>query len=134
MTGRNYLDALGGVLGLAVDSELLEPNPVDGMRGVPRGRNRTQKGRAENDPTGTICPIEDREELESFVEASRDVGGAHHMVDLRCLEAGLRLGEATTLRREDCLFGCDADDTSRSIRVQASRSQGTHLGKTKSGS
>ena len=58
-TGRNHLDALSGVLALAVDSEILETNPVDGFRAVLRRRNRTQKGRAQSDPTASICLIEE---------------------------------------------------------------------------
>ncbi len=132
-TGRNYLDALSGVLALAVDSEVLEANPVDGFRAVLRRRNRTQQGRAQSDPRATICPIEDPEELEALVVESRRIGGEAHIVDLLCLDAGLRLGEATALRWEDCWLGSDASDTSRSLRVRASRSRGVHLGKTKSG-
>jgi hypothetical protein len=37
-TGRNYLDALSGVLALAVDSEVLEASPVDGFRAILRRR------------------------------------------------------------------------------------------------
>ena len=36
-TGRNYLDALSRVLALAVDSEVLEANPVERARSTPRG-------------------------------------------------------------------------------------------------
>ncbi len=54
-------------------------------------------------------------------------------MDLLCLDAGLRLGEATALRWEDCSFGCDANDVGRSLRIRASRSRGVHLGTTKSG-
>jgi integrase len=132
-TGRNYLDALSGVLALAVDSEVLEANPVDGFRAILRRRNRTQKGRAQSDPTASICPIEDPTELDAFVAESRKVGGAAHIVDLLCFDAGLRLGEATALRWEDCSFGRDASDTTRSLRIRASRSRGLYLGKTKSG-
>ena len=132
-TGRNYLDALSGVLALAVDSEFIETNPVDGFRSVLRRRNRTQKGRAQSDPTASICPIEDPAELDAFVAESRKVGGAAHIVDLLCFDAGLRLGEATALRWEDCSFGRNAMDTDRSLRIRASRSRGVHLGKTKSG-
>ena len=42
-TRRRHLDALNGVLALAVDLEILETNPVDGFRAVLRRRNRTQK-------------------------------------------------------------------------------------------
>jgi integrase len=132
-TGRNYLDALSGVLALAVDSEVLEANPVDGFRAVLRRRDRTQQGRAANDPTASICPIESAEEVAAFVTESQKVGGAAHIVDLLCLDAGLRLGEATALRWEDCSFGSDPNDVHRSLRVRASRSRGIHLGKKKSG-
>jgi integrase len=116
-----------------VDSELLETNPVDGFRAILRRRNRTQKGRAQSDPTASIYPIEDPAALDAFVAESRNIGGAAHIVDLLCCDAGLRLGEATALRWEDCSFGRDAADTSRSLRIRASRSRGVHLGKTKSG-
>jgi hypothetical protein len=122
-TGRNYLDALTGVLALAVDSELLEANPVEGFRAVLRRRNRTQKGRAQSDPRANICPIEEPAELDALVEHSRKVGGPVHIVDLLCLDAGLRLGEATALRWEDCRFGRDANDTTRSLRIRASWSR-----------
>ena len=42
------------------------------------------------------------------------------------VDAGLRLGEATALRWEDCTFGRDANDTMRSLRIQAIRSRGVH--------
>lgn len=132
-TGRNYLDALSGVLALAVDSEVLEANPVDGFRAVLRRRNRTQRGRAQGDLAASICPIESAEELDGLVAHSRLAGGPAHIVDLLCLDAGLRLGEATALRWEDCTFGHDANDTARTLRIRASRSRGVHLGTTKSG-
>ena len=119
-TGRNHLDALSGVLGMAVDSELLEVNPVDGFRAVLRRRTRTQRGRAESDPTASICPIEEPEALDALVAASQRAGGEAHIVNLLCLDAGLRLGEATAFRWEDCWFGTDAADTSRSLRIRAS--------------
>ena len=53
-------------------------------------------------------------ELDAFVTESRKVGGAAHIVDLLCIDAGLRLGEATALRWEDCSFGRNAADTARS--------------------
>jgi integrase len=95
--------------------------------------HRTQKGRAASDPTASICPIESAEEVAAFATASQAVDGAAHIVDLLGLDAGLRLGEATALRWEDCFFGRDANDPHRSLRVRASRSRGVHLGTTKSG-
>ena len=71
--------------------------------------------------------------MDALVTHSRQEGGAAHIVDLLCLDAGLRLGEATALGWEDSMFGRDANDTTRSLRIRASRSRGVHLGKTKSG-
>jgi integrase len=132
-TGKNYLDALSGVFAVAVDYEILDANPVDGFRGYLRRRNRTQRGRAGNDSRANRFPIEHASEVDAFVAASRMAGGPAHIVDLLCLDAGLRLGEATALRWEDCVFGVDAADTTRAVCVRVSRSRGVHLGTTKSG-
>jgi hypothetical protein len=59
-------------------------------------------------PCGWAVPLHhyraDRTRLLEHVAASRMAGGPAHIVDLLCLDAGLRLGEATALRWEDCVF------------------------------
>src|SRR5262249_19634064 len=70
-TGRNFLDALAGVLGYAVELELIDTNPVDGFRSVLRRKTRTQRGRAESDIGRHIRPIEEPVELARLVEATR---------------------------------------------------------------
>jgi hypothetical protein len=57
-TGLTYLSALSGVFGYAVDLELLEANPVDGLRGTLRRRRRTKRGRAAASRAGRIRPLE----------------------------------------------------------------------------
>ncbi len=132
-TGRAYLDTISAVLGDAVDIELLDSNPVDHFRAVLRRRSRTQKGRSQSDPGASIAPIEDPVAVDAFVNASRSIGGPDHILDLLQLDAGLRLGEATALCWQDCHFGEDGSDESRSFRIRRSNSRGKHLGPTKSG-
>lgn len=132
-TGRNHLDALAAVFAVAVDREILEANPVDAFRVILRRRNRTARGRAASEPGKHVQPIEDPTDVDAFVEASRHEGGLSHLVNLLCLDAGLRLGEATALSWNDVWWGRDANDTTRALTVRASLSRGQHLGKTKSG-
>src|SRR5271157_5225388 len=63
-TGLNYLSALAGVLNYAVDLELLEENPVDGLRSTLRRRRRTKRGRADADRAAHVRPIEAAVELQ----------------------------------------------------------------------
>ena len=58
-TGRNYLDALSGVLNYALELGLVEKNPVREFRELLARKSRTQRGRAESDPGRSIRPIED---------------------------------------------------------------------------
>lgn len=132
-TGKNRLDALAAVLGYAVDLELIEANPVDAFRAVLRRRNRTKRGRAESEPAAKIRPIEGLDELAAFGEASAEIGGDGHLVDLLQLDAGLRLGEVLGLRWGDVEWGDDSSDTSRALMIRSSRARGRHEGAPKSG-
>lgn len=55
---------------------------MGGFRAVLGQQNWTQKGRAQSDPTASICPIEEPAELDARVANSRQVGGPAHIVDL----------------------------------------------------
>jgi integrase len=130
-TGRNYLDALSDVFGWAEDRELIDANPLDGLRAIIRRRQRTQRGRAESE--SEAHPIEDPAHVDALVAQARAHGGAAGIVTVLMLDAGLRLGEATGLDWSDVEWGRDASDPHRALRVRRSRSRGKYLGKTKSG-
>ncbi|MCH8083366.1 MAG: site-specific integrase [Myxococcales bacterium] len=145
-TGLNYLSAISGVLGHAVDLEVIFDNPVDGFRATLRRKRRTQRGRATDDLAANIRPIESAAHLRAFVEASAGAGtrrfrnGRHavqsrdgHIADLLQLDAGLRFGEVAGLRWRHVRWGDGLGDTTRSLLIQESRSRGRHDGPTKSG-
>jgi integrase len=144
-TGLNYLSALAGVLNYAVDLELIEENPVDGLRSTLRRQRRTKQGRADADRAAHVRPIEEPDELRRFVEASTSSAGLlfrgkpranrwrGHVADLLMLDAGLRTGEVSGLRWRDVWNGKSADDTTRCLVIRESRARGVHDGTTKSG-
>ena len=132
-TGRNYLDALSGVLGYAAELGLLETNPVDAFRSILRRKTRTQRGRAESDPARNVRPIEDTPEISRLVEAAREEGTEAHLLVLLLLDAGLRLGEALGLRWGAVVWGQDNDDPRRALVIDESRPRGGAPGPTKSG-
>ncbi len=145
-TGLTYLSALAGVFGYAVDLELIDANPIDGLRGTLRRRRRTKRGRAAAARAGQIHPIETPAELLAFVAASRAAydaspkdrrvkrqGQCGHVADLLQLDAGLRLGEAAGLRWRDVDLGRDGDDADRGITVRDTIARGRHEGGPKSG-
>ena len=143
-TGMNYLDAITGVLGYAVDLGELNENPVDSFRVVLRRRNRTQRGRAESSGGAKVNPLTTAAGLCRFVEVSRELGAPlcgngkvrhrmGHVADMLMLDAGLRLGEVTGLRWGDVAWGSGPDDPARCLVVQRSVSRGEAEGPTKSG-
>jgi len=132
-TGRNFLDALAGVLGYAVELELLETNPIDAFRTVLRRKTRTQRGRAESDPEKHISPIEDPEELARLTNAAEQEGRTALLLVLLLLDAGLRLGEAIGLRWKNVVWGESEDDPRRALVIAESRPRGGEAGPTKSG-
>ena len=132
-TGRNYLDALAGVLGYAVELEILDSNPVDEFRVVLRRKGRTQRGRAESDPSRHIRPIEDPEQIDRLVREASIEGPEALVLILLCLDTGLRLGEALGLRWRSIAWGEYEDDPRRSLLIDESRPRGGAPGHTKSG-
>ncbi len=117
-TGMNYLDAIAGVLGYAVDLGELVESPVDSFRVTLRRRRRTQRGRAEGSGGAHVNPIPSAVEICRFVDVSRELGGTlcgngkalirhrmGHVADMLMLDAGLRLGEVTGLRWGDVARG-----------------------------
>src|SRR5258706_10425855 len=110
-TGRRYLDALNDVLTWALEREIIEENPILGLRAVLRRRNRTQRGRAESAPGAH--PIEKPEDVTALVTAAKADGDKvakatgdktakakgvkNYLATLLLLDAGLRLGEAPAL-------------------------------------
>jgi integrase len=145
-TGLQYLAALAGVFGLAVDLELLETNPVDALRGTLRRRRRTKRGRATAERAQHIQPIEAPEALQAFTAASRAAfdrrlanGRARrerqigHVADLLQLDAGLRLGEAAGIRWRDVVWGDGQDDEARALTIREAIARGKHEGPPKSG-
>ena len=131
-TASNYLDAIASVFKVAVDLEEIDANPIAALRDTLRSRNRTSEARTAAS-TPDVHPIEDLAHLAAFVQASEAAGGPGHILDLLCLDAGLRLGEAQALHWEDIWFGRDADDKTRSLRIRRSLSRGTHLTTPKNG-
>ncbi len=132
-TGRNFLDAVAGVLAYAVELELLDTNPVDAFRTVLRRKTRTQKGRAESDAESNISPIEHGDELRRLIDAAATEGDRAHLLVVLLLDAGLRLGEALGLRWKHVVFGESEADQHRALVVAESRPRGGDPGPTKSG-
>lgn len=125
--GRNYLDALAAVFGWAIDREVLDESPVEGLRAILRRRGQTKRGRSESQAGVKVNPIEKPEHVAALVAEVARVGGKPYLVTLLQLDAGLRLGEASGLDWQD------VDLAQRTLRIRSSLSRGKHLGQTKSG-
>jgi integrase len=145
-TGLNYLNALAGVLGYAVDLEQIAENPVDALRATLRRRRRSKRGREEAEAGRHVHPIERLGDLRAFVRASACAGTARfrngrpkvqrrdgHIADMLQLDAGLRMGEVTALRWRHVDFASGPDDRRRHLRIEGSVSRGRHEGPPKSG-
>ena len=132
-TGKNHLDCISAVLGLAADYEWIETNPCDEFRATLRRRRRTKSGRAGSEPSKDVKPIEAPEKITKLLGAAAEVGQGVHLVVLLMLDAGLRFGEVQGLRWSDVEWGSDRDDTSRCLWIEETKARGQYLGKTKSG-
>jgi len=132
-TGRNFLDAITGVLMYAIELELLDTNPVDDFRAVLRRKARTQKGRAERAPGRDVRPIEHAHELKKLVEAARGEGLEAYVLVLLLLDAGLRMGEALGLRWGAITWGDGEDDRRRALLIDLNRPRGGAAGPPKGG-
>ena len=145
-TGMQYLAALAGVFGHAVDLELLDTNPVDALRGTLRRRRKTKEGRAAGESGKNIHPIENPADLRAFVAASRAAYDAldsegrpvrarqmGHVADMLGLDAGLRVGESAGIRWRDVVLGDGIDDVTRSLAICETIARGKHEGPPKSG-
>lgn len=130
-TGRNYLDAIAGVMAYAVDLGILAHSPLPRFRESLRRKVRTQRGRAE--ASVKADPIESPEEIDRVVEEARAESRAAHLLVLLCLDGGLRLGETLALRWGHVGWGKNEDDTRRHLRIERSRSRGGPEGPPKSG-
>lgn len=152
-TGLNYLNIISDVLGLAIDRDLLDANPVDAFRGTLRRRTRG-KGARTAAQADTRHPIERVEDLAAFVAASAaaaarpgrrwkkptparrnpvHLGQAGHVATLILLDAGLRLGEVAGLRWRDVHWGEGPDDLRRFLHIRESISSGRWETTPKSG-
>jgi len=146
-TGLTYLSALSGVLGYAVDLELIDLNPVDALRGSLRRRRRSKRGRAAAEEVREAQrPLETPEELRAFVTASRAACDGRfengrrkrqrwhgHLADILQLDGGLRLGEVAGLRWRDIEWGTGPSDPERALLIREAIARGKHEGKPKSG-
>ena len=132
-TGRTYLDALAAVLGYAADLDLCDGSSVDGFRRILKRWSRTQRGRAESDPSRTIRAIEDAAEITRLLRAASEERPIPRLLVLLCLDAGLRRGEAIALRWRSVIWGDSEDDTRRALVICESRPRGGRPGLTKTG-
>ena len=143
-TGRTYMNALAGVLGLAEDKGLIRESPIDAFRRVLRRRSRGKQGRAVVQPGIHIHPIESPADLAAFVEASsaefcarfknnriRREATFGHVADMLQLDAGLRLGEAAALQWGDVLSSERRGEVAGTMAVRRSLSRGKHLGESR---
>jgi len=133
-TGREYVNTLSSVLQYAEELGLLESSPIPAFRAMLRRQRRTQRGRAESDPTRDIQPIVDSAAIGRLVEGARAESTEALAYVLLLLDAGLRDGEARGLRWGCIAWGEDEHDRGRHLRVEASSSGKLGiLGPTKSG-
>lgn len=132
-TGRNHVDALAGLFAYAQELGLIESNPVPTFRSMLRRRSRTQRGRVAADLTRHVRPVERVDDLNALAAAARTEGAEPYAFALLCLDAGLRLGEATGLRWGAIAWGADDGDARRALRIEESRPRGGAVGPTKSG-
>jgi integrase len=132
-TGRAYVDVLASILGYARDLGVIESSPIGDFREMLRRRSRTKQGRADNEPGRHVRPIEDPAALARLVAQASVEGPVAEVTVLLCLDAGLRLGEAMALRWGSIVWGFDADDRARSLRIEETRSRGGDATAPKSG-
>jgi integrase len=132
-TGKCYLDVLSAVLGYAVELKLLSDNPVPAFRVTLRKRSRTKKGRAASDPGEKIHPIEDPDEIQRIVNASKEESTEAHLLVLLLIDGGLRLGEALGLRWGAISWGDHEHDPRRSLLIDQAKPRGGTLSSPKSG-
>ena len=123
-TGRNYIDALAGVLGYARDLGLIDRNPVYGFREILARKSRTKRGRVEAETGKEVRPIEKPEEIEALLAAARDEGLSAYALVTVMLDAGLRWGEAHGLRWRHILWGDDEDGRTRALLIEENRPRG----------
>ena len=133
-TGRNYLDALSGVLNYARALELIpdDHDPVDAFRRTLRLKSRTKRGRAESQAGREVRPLERPEEVHALVQSARQEGPAACAFVLAMLDAGLRLGEARALRWSRVVWG-DEDDPRRHLLIDRNLPTSGDEGLPKSG-
>ncbi len=133
-TGRNYLDALAGVLGYARALELVpdDHTPVEAFRETLKRKGRSKRGRAESQAGREVRPVEKAEDLRALVEAARAVGPEAYVFLLAMLDAGLRLGEARALRWSRVVWG-EGDDPQRHLLIDLNIPTGGGEGLPKSG-
>ena len=132
-TGGAYLSVLASVLNFAVELGLIERSPISDFREPMRSRSRTQRGRAEADPSRSVRPIEEPAQLARLVNEAHAEGSAAYLLVVLLLDAGLRLGEALGLRWGDIDWGADDGDRGRSLRIRRARARGGPEGPPKSG-
>ena len=109
-------DVCSGVLGHAVDDELIPANPVTGI---------TKKLQLDRDKKIEVEPLT-VDETNLFLEACRKHESKHYPLFLTGFRTGLRLGELISLQ------WTDIDWNSRFIKVQRSY-KNRHMDKTKTG-
>ena len=132
-TGREYVNTLAAVYNYARDLGLVESSPIPGLREMIRRKSKTQRGRAEADPGRDLRPIEDPAGLERLIKTARGHDRQASAYVLLGTDAGLRQGEALGLRWSQIVWGADANDEGRRLRIVESRPRGGAPSPPKSG-
>ncbi|MCH7644347.1 MAG: site-specific integrase [Myxococcales bacterium] len=105
-TGKNLLGALSQVLRYARTQKLISgADPTKALYETLSEGSRTKARRAEEEPRAN--PIEDPDDIERLLEASRTESLECQCYLLLCLDAGLRSGEARGLQWGDITWGAE---------------------------
>ena len=89
-----FRDVLSGVLGFALDDELIKVNPVTGI---------TKKLELKRDKSRDVDPLTEMD-LSTFLDTSKSLNPEHYPFFLMAARTGMRLGELLAVRWGDLDF------------------------------
>ena len=113
-SGRNQLVTLSQVFETAIDREQIAANPVPLARAMLKRKTRSKQGRSES--LAKVNPLT-IDELAELYRVAEDHSQKATVIIKLLAETGMRGGELRALRWGDVEWGQDAEDLTRSVRI-----------------